>query len=1261
MATVEEFLIGIKLDPKSVQRFLKQVEAVKQRAELGIVNISVTSNAAAVLGTTSAATATLGVTAAKTTTAFTAGLQGVAVAAAQLRTSLIAVTAIAGVGFGLAIGAAASESINLARANVILGQSAGELQKTRTELRKISIEASRSFQDTSAALFGIASSGRRGADALNATAAAARVAGPAGASLAQTYAALDAIMKNFADVTADEAADKLVVIADAAVATVDEVATAISRFGPQAAALGIPLEEVGAAFAVLTGRQIDATIATTQIRAAMNALVAPSQEAQKELKKAGVTFGATSFRAEGLVDKIAQLAEKSDEINLAKIFPQEAITGALVLTGSIDEFRKQIEKIEGSAGRARKAFASFQDEVGVQLKGLITSITNFATVFGRDLLDALKPLIIFVKDFINENQGLLSILVKVVLGLGALISTIVIATFVTKTYRAIVDLLANAKKFLLGFLVKETVATTANTSAQALNSAARGGVLATVPLLQQNIFALGRLLIAETVSLIKNGAAWVANSAKRVFGSIVSFIVRIGVSLGLISQETLAVNANTAAFRANALARTQATAANSGFIATLFTSIKVVSAGALAVGALAAAFIGWKVGRAIDDLLGISKAAGESARNLELAKIQTRENNIEGSLAEKALKKNGAAMQRFNLLLKANIGLTKARAAALALDENQRIAQLSSLQRDGKLTVEGESLLADALANRSTAQEDATLTARKLNDATLSAAGASARFKIIEEDLAKAIEETTKRTIKARLGQVAIDIRTAQEAFEVRTSLFAKASANQLAQIDLTNAKLASAEAKGISTSGLEKRLAEQIKVFNVSQDLIIAERKNFNVELEALQQRQIDSATQTAKKLIDTAQRTANRLIGIEQKRVDDAKRIIEELQSARDSAIKGAQQFFDRLRQAAIQRVDPALAELRKFEREARKALTDAAPEDAQRGIEDITAVLNRLGKETRAETEALKEFKEAQQAVREADTGDEAFEAVNRELRARTDLTNQEKLREARAIIINRLQAEFNNLVATSDARESNRASEVEAQQNKILAAQVKIAQVRQAVEIRESAINAKLTQQLALFERIIAANKRLADASKQAKTLGILRATDTEDKKFNEESKRIIAELDAEVKLAKAETARLQRAEAVFKSEVQLQELTANSNTALKTLDREITKIDENVKRLDLIATTSLALTSELARVAGSARDAQAELITSVDDVLKEQSKFSASVELGFETVSDKMEELAKINKASASRLSTLTRMIQSLGIRDPEKERRSTGR
>ena len=142
---------------------------------------------------------------------------------------------------------------------------------------------------------------------------------------------------------------------------------------PAANALGTSQEELFNVFATLTGVTGNAAEVSTQLGSIFTALMKPSGEMTKTLKKMGFESGFAAMKSLGLQGTLKGLVEAtggSDEALVQLAGRKEAVTAMLALTGSqADTFSEKLGKLQNAAGATDRAFAA-QTE-GVAKSGFI--------------------------------------------------------------------------------------------------------------------------------------------------------------------------------------------------------------------------------------------------------------------------------------------------------------------------------------------------------------------------------------------------------------------------------------------------------------------------------------------------------------------------------------------------------------------------------------------------------------------------------------------------------------------------------------------------------------------------------------------------------------------------------------------------------------------------------------------------------------------------------------------------------------------------
>jgi TP901 family phage tail tape measure protein len=152
--------------------------------------------------------------------------------------------------------------------------------------------------------------------------------------------------------------------------TFQELAPAIGRVTPIAAALGMEFEEVGAVLATLTRGGLKTDEAVTALRSALMAFLKPQETAKNLAKDFGVELSAAQIRAKGFIGTMAQLSEASSEQRAKMMGNAKAIVAV----------ESTIKNLEGAQG-----------DLAAQMQntGIATDAWRVATDTAQDAFDQL--------------------------------------------------------------------------------------------------------------------------------------------------------------------------------------------------------------------------------------------------------------------------------------------------------------------------------------------------------------------------------------------------------------------------------------------------------------------------------------------------------------------------------------------------------------------------------------------------------------------------------------------------------------------------------------------------------------------------------------------------------------------------------------------------------------------------------------------------------------------------------------------------------
>jgi TP901 family phage tail tape measure protein len=178
--------------------------------------------------------------------------------------------------------------------------------------------------------------------------------------------------------------------------TFKELALNFADVAPVAAAAGIAFTEINAAIATLTATGVRTPEATTQIRAAIQGLVKPSEEMDAIFQRLGHTNAETALRSKGLgfaITAVKDASGGSQGALMEMLGSIEAVSAANILAGEgADIFTKELQRQKDSAGASQGAFEEMEKSNARAFERLQTVWANFAIVIGQSLEPAIRLL-----------------------------------------------------------------------------------------------------------------------------------------------------------------------------------------------------------------------------------------------------------------------------------------------------------------------------------------------------------------------------------------------------------------------------------------------------------------------------------------------------------------------------------------------------------------------------------------------------------------------------------------------------------------------------------------------------------------------------------------------------------------------------------------------------------------------------------------------------------------------------------------------------
>jgi TP901 family phage tail tape measure protein len=232
-------------------------------------------------------------------------------------------------------------------------------------------------------------------------------------------------------------ADQAAAVADSLFTTVKggkttfaELSASLFQVAPLANAAGVGFQEINAAMAALTVQGVPTAVATTQVRAAIQGLLKPSEELDKIYKAHGFSSAAEALETDlaGALNIVAD-ATGGDIGKLTELVGSiEGVQAILGLTGdNAARFSGELDKQAASVGALDAAFGEVDKHRS--LDRLKVAGENFAITLGDtlmpvvlDLVNAVTPLLERFQELDPSQQRLAAAAVIAVAALGPLLT-----------------------------------------------------------------------------------------------------------------------------------------------------------------------------------------------------------------------------------------------------------------------------------------------------------------------------------------------------------------------------------------------------------------------------------------------------------------------------------------------------------------------------------------------------------------------------------------------------------------------------------------------------------------------------------------------------------------------------------------------------------------------------------------------------------------------------------------------------------------------
>ena len=301
---------------------------------------------------------------------------------------------------------------SLTRITTLVGRTAEVVAGYRDSIRDISAATGTGLQEQADALFNIESAGFQGAASLELLEQSARASALGLGNQQAIITALTSSIQNYGQnvLSASSATDTFVETVRLGNLVPEELTRTFSQVVPFAAALGVELNEVGAAIATVSQTIPNASRQATTLQGVLRTFIRPSQQAVDTLAEFGISADSLreSLADRGLLTTLQDLFDITggNIATLGRIFQDtEGLAGALALMASEGEIANRIfTEMGDTSGALQRSFGQLFEDTGFQVDRAVASFNVLADQIGSQLSPIVREIAIDFQEWVENLE-----------------------------------------------------------------------------------------------------------------------------------------------------------------------------------------------------------------------------------------------------------------------------------------------------------------------------------------------------------------------------------------------------------------------------------------------------------------------------------------------------------------------------------------------------------------------------------------------------------------------------------------------------------------------------------------------------------------------------------------------------------------------------------------------------------------------------------------------------------------------------------------
>lgn len=289
---------------------------------------------------------------------------------------------------------------SIAKLSTIADENKVPIEKMSEQIKALSNETGIGAADIAEATYQAISAGRDTADAVNFVANASKLAKSGFTDVTTSVDTLTTIMNAYG-LSADTAAsisDKLITTQNLGKTTVAQLGQSLGTVIPTAAAYGVNLDNIAAAYVAMTKNGVSTAEATTYLNSMINEMGKSGTGASTALKeKTGKTFHQLMQEGYSLADALGIVIEAAEEgeVELGDMFGNVRAGRAVVNIAANDakEFKTALSAMSSTAGATAKAFEKVSGTTATKFTKSLNRIKNSGIEAGEAIVTTFEPAI----------------------------------------------------------------------------------------------------------------------------------------------------------------------------------------------------------------------------------------------------------------------------------------------------------------------------------------------------------------------------------------------------------------------------------------------------------------------------------------------------------------------------------------------------------------------------------------------------------------------------------------------------------------------------------------------------------------------------------------------------------------------------------------------------------------------------------------------------------------------------------------------------